>query len=449
MSVNGKSVHVNREYDPEYRLKDFIFHLLYRWRSILLAVLLCAAVIGGLKAISANAAHQAGNKTKDELRYEQDMEAYRKEVANAQKKLKKNRDVLNERLAYREGSLLMQLDPGNVWIAEKKYLVSDAAEKAADVVAVYTGAMIADHDEAALEDAFGTSNAGYVNEVVTITADSEENAFRVKAEASTEEAAEKGLAYAVRKIEEAEKNAQAVGQHTLLAADEGVSRQILADLTKLKNDLNDDINKYTDKVKTSERNLKGAEENEPLRPGNPAVRGALTGAGLGLLAMLGLYLITFVRRSRLKKGDELTEQYGVPLFGEMERSGARKPEKGIDGLLEKLEFGKKPITEEQVYDNAAVLVRENREEGTLLLAGTVGEDVLGRVKAEMAKRLGEEMVIGTLAGFPAGSGAAEEVCRAGAVLWVEEKNVSRNDGIRKAAEMLETAGAKVIGALVV
>ena len=177
--------------------------------------------------------------------------------------------------------------------------------------------------------------------------------------------------------------------------------------------------------------------------------GALTGAGLGLLAMLGLYLITFVRRSRLKKGDELTEQYGVPLFGEVERSGARKPGKGIDGLLEKLEFRKKPITEEQVYDNAAVLVRENRGEGTLLLAGTVGEDVLGRVKAEMAKRLGEEMVIGTLAGFPAGSGAAEEVCRAGAVLWVEEKNVSRNDGIRKAAEMLETAGAKVIGALVV
>ena len=344
---------------------------------------------------------------------------------------------------------MMQLDPGNVWIAEKKYLVTDAAEKAADVMAVYTGAMITEHDGAVLQEAFGTDNAGYVNEVVTITADSEENAFRVKTAASTEEAAKKGLAYAVRKIEEAEKNAQAVGQHTLLAADEGVSRQILADLTKLKNDLNDEINKYTDRVKTSERNLKGAEENEPLRPGNPVVRGVLTGAGLGLLAMFGLYLITFTRRSRLKKGDELTEQYSVPLFGEVERSGARKPGKGIDGLLEKLEFRKKPITEEQVYDNAAVLVRENRGEGNLLLAGTVGEDVLGRVKAEMAKRLDEDMVIGTLADFPADSGAAEEVCRAGSVLWVEEKNVSRNDGIRKAAEMLETTGAKVIGALVV
>ena len=179
------------------------------------------------------------------------------------------------------------------------------------------------------------------------------------------------------------------------------------------------------------------------------MRGALTGAGLGLLAMLGLYLITFVRRSRLKKGDELTEQYGVPLFGEMERSGARKPEKGIDGLLEKLEFRKKPITEEQVYDNAAVLVRENRGEGTLLLAGTVGEDVLDRVKAEMEKRLDGDTVIRTAANFPAGSGAGEEVCSAEAVLWVEEKNVSRSDGIRKAAEVFENAGAAVIGALVV
>ena len=62
MSVNGKSVHVNREYEPEFRLKDFFFHLLYRWRSILLVVLLCAAVIGGLKGLSANAAYQAGKQ---------------------------------------------------------------------------------------------------------------------------------------------------------------------------------------------------------------------------------------------------------------------------------------------------------------------------------------------------------------------------------------------------
>ena len=449
MSVNCKSVHLNRDYDPEYRLKDVFFHLLYRWRSILLVTLLCAAVFGAWQAFSVNAVHHAGNKTKDELRYEQDMETYEKEVANAQKKLTQYQKLLDEQTADQDESLLMQLDPGDVWIAEKKYLAADIQGPAADVLAVYTGAMVSDHDEAALEDAFGTNNAGYANEVVTIGADSEENTFRVTVAASTKEMAEKGMAYAAQKIDEAQKSAQEIGQHTLLAVNEGVSRQILPDLTEKKKTLNDTIAKYMDKVKTLEKNLTGAVENKPLQPGDPVIRGVLTGAGLGLLAMIGLYLITLVLRGKLKRGDELTEQYNVPLFGEMNRSGARKPGKGIDGLLERMESGKTQKTEEQVYDNAAALVRENAGEGTLLLAGTVGTDVLDRVKAEMAKRLGGNTCIGTLADFPAGSGAVEEVNRAGAVLWVEEKNVSRNDGIRKAAEVFENTGAAVIGTLVV
>ena len=449
MSENCKSVHLNRDYDPEYRLKDVLFHLLYRWRSILLVTLLCAAVFSGLQALSTNAARRAGNKTKDELRYEQDMAAYQKAVTNAQNKLDNNRSVLEERLAYREGSLLMNLDPENVWAAERIYLVSGAEGSAADVVAVYCGAMTADHDEAELEEAFGTTNAGYAGEVVAITAGSGENTFRVTAYASDRETAEKELAYAARKVEETEKKAQEIGPHTLQAVNEGVSRQVLADLTPSKSTLNDQINKYTDKVKTSERNLKGALENEPLQPGNPVTRSAVTGAGLGFLAMIGLYLVRLALRSRLRKGGDLSEQYGVPLFGEMSRSGARKPGKGIDGLLEKLEFRKNRITDGQVYDNAVVLVRENRGEGTLLLAGTVGEDVLDRVKAEMEKRLDRDTVIRTAANFPAGSGAGEEVSSAEAVLWVEEKNVSRSDGIRKAAEVFENTGAAVIGALVV
>ena len=109
----------------------------------------------------------------------------------------------------------------------------------------------------------------------------------------------------------------------------------------------------------------------------------------------------------------------------------------------------KPITEEQVYDNAAVLVRENRGEGTLLLAGTVSGNVLESVKKELEKRLGEEGQVDVCAGFPVESGAVESVSSAGSVLWVEEKHVSRSEGIKRAAEVFETAGAKVMGVLVV
>ncbi len=176
---------------------------------------------------------------------------------------------------------------------------------------------------------------------------------------------------------------------------------------------------------------------------------AVTGAGLGLLAMIAIYLVSFLLRGKLRRGEEISEQYGVPVFGGMNRSGARRPGKGIDGWLEKLQFRKEKKTDGQVYDNAAALVKENRAEGTLLLAGTVGKDVLESVKAEMEKRLGEEAQVDVCAGFPTESGAVEKVNGAGSVLWVEEKHVSRNDGIKRAAEVFETVGAKVIGVLVV
>ena len=68
MEINGNSVHLNREYDPEIRVRDVLFHLLYRWRSILLVMILCAAVLGGWQYFRVNAAHRAGNLTKDEFR---------------------------------------------------------------------------------------------------------------------------------------------------------------------------------------------------------------------------------------------------------------------------------------------------------------------------------------------------------------------------------------------
>ena len=49
-----------------------------------------------------------------------------------------------------DAQIMMQLDPENVWAGEKKYLVTDVTGSAADVLAVYTGAMTTDHDGAVL-----------------------------------------------------------------------------------------------------------------------------------------------------------------------------------------------------------------------------------------------------------------------------------------------------------
>lgn len=449
MSDGNNSVHLNQEYTPEVRIRDLVFHLLYRWRSILLAALVCGIVFGTWQYFSVDAAHKAGNKTRDEQRYEQNLVDYQRNLTEAQEKLQSWQDRLDERTAYLNNSLLMQLDPANVWIAEKKYLITGIGRSAADLLAVYTGALAAEHDGAALQEAFGTDNAGYVSEVVSFTADTVENSFRVAVYAQTREAAEKGLAYVAGKIEEAGAKAQEIAPHTLQTVSEGASLQILDDLTAKKSAVLDEIFKYQDKIKTSQRSVNGAAENEPLAPGDPVKSWAVTGAGLGLLAMIGIYMVSFLTHGKLHRAEEISEQYSVPVFGEMNRSGARRSGKGIDGWLEKLQFRKEKKSDGQVYDNAAAMVKEKRVDGTLVLAGTVGGDMLESVKKELEKRLGEEVDISVCAGFPEESGSVESVNGAGSVVWVEEKHVSRNEGIKRAAEVFEAVGAKVIGVLVV
>ena len=449
METNCRSVHLNQEYDPEIRVKDAFFHLLYRWRSILLAVILCAAVLGGYQYLRVNADHRAGNLTKEEQRYERDLAYYRDTLEKSQQGLEEWEELLQEQYAYRDHSLLMKLDSDNSWAAEKKYVVSGAGDALADVLAVYTGAMETGHDEVSLEEAFGTPVAGYVKEIVSIRAADGENAFLVTVFGTDREAAEKGLAYVSRKIEETEKQAQETASHTIQVAAEGVSRAYPPEFMEKKYAANEEIAKCESKVRSATKALFNAEESMPVKQGDPVVRRAIAGAVLGLLGMIFIYMTAFAQRGKLREGTELSEQYGIPLFGEMNRSGVRKPGKGLDGLIEKLEFRKDPKTDGAVYDNATVLVRETHGEGTLLLAGTVREEVLAGVKAELEKRLGEDVEIGTRSEFPVSGGSAEDACAAGSVLWVEEKHVSRSKGIRRAAEVLETSGAKVIGALVI
>ena len=440
---------MNKEYDPEIRVRDAFFHLLYRWRSILLAVILGAIMLGGYEYFHVNAVHRAGNLTKEEQRYERDLAYYRDTLEKSQQDVEEWEKLLQEQYAYRDHSLLMKLDDDNSWAAEKKYAVSGAGDASADVLAVYTGAMETDHDETALEEAFGTPVAGYVKEVAVIRTVDGEDTFCVTVYGADREAAEKGLAYVSRKIEEAEKRAQETAPHTLQVAAEGVSRAYPPEFMEKKYTANEETAKCESKVRSAKKALFSSEESMPVKQGNPVARRAFAGAVLGLLAMILIYLTSYAQRGKLREGTEISEQYGVPLLGEMNRSEARRAGKGLDGLIEKLEFRKDWKTDEEVYDNAAVLIREKHGEGTLLLAGTVREEVLAGVKAELEKRLSEDVEIGTRAGFPVNSGSAKDACAAGSVLWVEEKHVSRSKGIRRAAEVLETSGAKVIGVLTV
>ena len=293
--------------EQEIRLKDLWLHYTRRWKSILLVTVFFAVLLGGWQAIQVGKVHGAGEKTKDELRYERDMATYHEVLGNAEHNVAERKRWVEEKAAYRDGSILMNLDPSAVWTAEKKYLVSPPVSGAGessggtlansgDLLAVYTGAMGTDHDLAALAEAFGTENAGFAGEVVSIASDPAENSFTVKVYGASEEAAKKGMAYVSGKISEAETRAQGIAAHTLTALEEGTSLQILPELTEKKSALTDTIYGYERALREAERTLDNAKESYPSDPGDPVVRWAIAGGVLAFLAMLGIYLTTFLRK---------------------------------------------------------------------------------------------------------------------------------------------------------
>ena len=60
------------DYEQEIDLKDLLFVLLYRWRILLLAAVIGAALLGGYKAVKGNAqnAKQTDLRSKKEFKYE-------------------------------------------------------------------------------------------------------------------------------------------------------------------------------------------------------------------------------------------------------------------------------------------------------------------------------------------------------------------------------------------
>ena len=128
------------ERHSQIRIKDLFTYFLRRWKSILAVTVLCALALGGWQYFSVKKVHDAGEKTKEEARYEDELATYRTNLKNAEADIDACIAVWKNRTTYRDNSLYLNLDPENVWAAEKKYVISDVSGSAADILAAYTGA---------------------------------------------------------------------------------------------------------------------------------------------------------------------------------------------------------------------------------------------------------------------------------------------------------------------
>ena len=440
----------------EVNLKDMFFHILYHWRSILIMLLVGTFALGYYQYYSIESVHARGELTAAEKQYEYDLQAYDASVATSRQAIRSYRNLLEDRRNYLEHSLLLQLNPSEVYQATRVYLikladsVNDklhagmAGDPADYLINVYGGAfdnMVSDQE---MEEVFGTDNLAYVREVAKVEANADFNTVALTIYANSEEDAKKQIDYITKYVDMLKPKADAIYQHSLELVRDGVFTVTRMDLASARTNVSSDIESYQNALN---RNLENVARGAPGKPGDGIKKMAFFGFLIALAFSLLLFGIQYVASGRFHESRDLTARYQLPVYGELVHSRAwnHHPGKLVDRLLENWEFRKKMRNRDTVYDTLAALIRDRMASGTLLVTGTLPTEKMKPLAEALKSRLPDGPEITVRGNLANDSETLTEASKADAVIVVEEMHVSRVKDVDRIAELLSIGDANAIG----
>lgn len=458
---------LNRNQIIEINLRNLFFHILYRWRSILIAALIGAIVLCGYQYLSIKTAHDAGKLTKEERQYQIDFQQYKEGLASSKNTVRVYTKLLQEQNDYLNNSIYIQLSPQSVWVASSKYLVkldqaitermsqSTGTDPADSILPLYSVPLSEVTDEEELKEAFGTDNTEYINELVITSTNIDDNTVTVFVLGESKEAAQRGLSLVKTQMEKISVDkVQDTESHRLICIADSISRGLDKEMSE-KIDLSlkqENLAKKYEEIQTilqeARLKLERLETNGgPKEPGLHIAKISVIGAAVGVVILVVLYTVLYILKGKLNNSRDLTERYKIPIFGEFSATNKCHTGKGLDHLIARWELGNNVLSDDTVNDSVAALIAENQEAKKLLLVSTLPTDKLNAIKEALAKRLPEKN-IEVQADATQNSNAITEASKADAIIIAEAKGVSRLKNIDRVAENLIIAKANVIGAII-
>ena len=444
---------IDRSYEHEASIRDCLFHILYHWRTVLIAALSCAVLLGGIAFLTgrshpadADGGKQSGEET---------------QIRNQEQSNQLYETLLEEGLRYQETAPLMQVNPYGVYRAVANYTVVvdpdksapefSAVETASAIAVTYPQALLSGVDPARLQEIYDCAEPDFINDMITGKVSSSSSSFYIAAYAETEQTAEEALEHAKSVVEAYSRDgAQQLGTHRIVMTSQSTKRVSDDNIRELQETVAGSISKYMSGINTNSSTLRkivSAEAAaEPKSLNLSPVRLAAAGLFLGLIAALVLLAAGYTVKHVLRKPELFPEMYAVPVLGEFTHSRAVHPGKGIDRLIESLEFRNRR-SDKAAAEGICALLAESGEK-QVLLTGTVPEARLKSVYDLIRQELDSDTALSMKADFLNNSKEIIAAGRTEAVVLVEEKHVSRLDQIFRMAEILDIAETRVIGAVV-
>ena len=428
-------MHFDKDYEREISLRDLFFHILYKWRSILAAALIGAILLGGYtyfgnrsktsKEASSITVEDDGSLTGD----------LRQDSTDASDRI--YRQLLQEMTNYCNDSVVMQVDPYAVWKATAVYSVisGDAESLAARIAATYPSLICESINMEQLKKIYGDIDPQYIREAVIAEYIPETGSFTVKTIGLTEKMAIESLAYfddMVGKISQAD--IQRNGAHTVVRISGETTQSFDSDVLARQMDTLKNMTAYYKTVFADDKASGGTVSGQTKRAGaqkSRIIRFVIIGFVAGAVFMICLYGVLYLLRGKLRKSGEITDQFGVPVFGQLNHSRARHSGKGLDGLIEKWEFRKTKTDREVVLDSASALIRERGGESGVLLTGTLSAEKIQGTANSLKELLGYSVQLAVEGAFLKNSQVVAEAAGLGSTATREVFGVEIKHSMRR------------------
>lgn len=318
-------------------IKALLRCTLEKWRLLIIAGLICAAVMGGMEGYTQYKAYRKGVEAEAAQAEEAAASAGSQESASLKdQELKMMSDRLEEKNRYYSESILGKIDPANEGFASADLIISARPAQTADqaesdseynyiksrefnILNFYTNAALYRTDLTEAAEALGT-RAQLLGELITVTdSNKSDSMITIKVIYPTQEGAKTILDSVVGQVSDLYAEAQRTyGEHTFTIANEVSSTIVDTAMYKWSNNRAAEITALINSRKTLDKNLASGTTTAKKAvtiSKKSAVKAAIRRGAIGLLAgifgALALVALYLIMTGVVLSGRELNRQYSL------------------------------------------------------------------------------------------------------------------------------------------
>ena len=441
--------------DMEISMSNLFFHVLKKWKSILLITLIGVA----LGVAFQNMRVSGGALLPEQREYERKVQEYEYGIASNQEIIESTGKLVEVSQDAQKNSIYLNLDSEHVWMSTVVYAVhiDNADLSAYSNMSINPYTQIADSYNAQLQgnlipeadrmELIGSDILGYWNELVRISNSSTGTSITFTAYGPDEAFVTRITDYLEKRLmEQQEKVGQSLAPHSLSRYSANVSETRNTAVAEAAAELADKIARYQEKIVKAQTDLDTLlDQDMPVAPGKHILKiGALFGIIFALLAVTVIVICYLASGRVLSRSFAIL--YDAPVLGRVRSASRRRL--WIDRKIEDWQYRHFPDADREM-DTIAAYLKANAGEGRVCVCGMAPDaDVEAFVKA-MNGRTGSAPALVRTDDILQNADRIREARASQGLVIVEKVGASRLNAVFDEADKLVAADVPVLGWVVI